>query len=152
MVSKLGWKASVAVIMISLYIIGFGLGKNIKKREEDKVVYHNIAEYISKQERPGFGFISILTGDSSSMKLVPFYVNLHLPIGFCPVYDAPNIKNNEGLIQYAEVKNVKYFLWDEKNWSKTQVDIRSDEFRQTFNYLERWYNQEYGEIILFRRK
>jgi hypothetical protein len=150
--ARMGWKASVAVIVISLYIIGFGLGKNIKKRAEERVVYLNIAEYISRQEKPGLGSISILTGDSSSMKLVPFYVNLHLPIGFCPVYDAPNIKNNEGLIQYAEVKNVKYFLWDEKNWSKTQVDIRSDEFRQTFNYLERWYNQEYGEIILFRRK
>jgi 4-amino-4-deoxy-L-arabinose transferase-like glycosyltransferase len=150
--ARMGWKASVAVIVISLYIIGFGLGKNIKKRAEERVVYLNIAEYISRQEKPGLGFISILTGDSSSMKLVPFYVNLHLPIGFCPVYDAPNIKNNEGLIQYAKVKNVKYFLWDEKNWSKTQVDIRSDEFRQTFNYLERWYNQEYGEIILFRRK
>jgi hypothetical protein len=152
MVSKLGWKASVAVIMISLYIIGFGLGKNIKKREEDKVVYHNIAEYISKQERPGFGFISILTGDSSSMKLVPFYVNLHLPIGFCPVYDAPDAKNNHELIRSVEEKKMKYFLWDEKNWSKTQVDIRSDEFRQTFNYLERWYHQEYGDIILFCRK
>jgi hypothetical protein len=150
--ARMGWKASVAVIVISLYIIGFGLGKNIKKRAEERVVYLNIAEYISRQEKPGLGFISILTGDSSSMKLVPFYVNLHLPIGFCPVYDAPNIKNNEGLIQYAKVKNVKYFLWDEKNWSKTQVDIRSDEFRQTFNYLERWYHQEYGDIILFCRK
>ena len=138
--------------MISLYIIGFGLGKNIKRREEDKVVYLNIAEYISRQENPDFGFTSVLTGESSLMKLVPFYVNLQLPIGFCPVYLTPNIKNNHELIHYAEEKNMKYFLWDEKNWSKTQVDIRSDEFRQTFNYLERWYHQEYGEIILFRRK
>jgi len=150
--AKMGWKASVAVIVISLYIIGFGLGKNIKKREHDKVVCLNIAEYISRQEKPGFGFTTVLTGDSSSLKLVPFYVNLHLPIGFCPFYVAPKIKNNEELIQYVEAKNVKYFLWDEKNWSKTQIDIHSDDFRQTFTYLERWYHQEYGDIILFCRK
>ena len=150
--AKMGWKASVAVIVISLYIIGFGLGKNIKKREEDKVVYLNIAEYISRQEKPGFGFISVLTGDSSLPKLVPFYVNLHLPIGFCPFYVVPKIKNNEELIQYVEAKNVKYFLWDEKNWSKTQIDIHSDDFRQTFTYLERWYHRECGYIILFCRE
>jgi len=152
MVGKLGWKASVAVIMISLYIISFGFGKNIKKREEDKVVCLNIAERISRQEKPGFGFTSVLTGESSLMKLVPFYVNLHLPIGFCPFYVAPRIKNNEELIQYVEAKNVKYFLWDEKNWSKTQIDTHSDDFRQTFTYLERWYHQEFGDIILFCRK
>ena len=152
MVIKLGWKASVAAIMISLYIIAFGFGKNIKSREEDKVVCLNIAEYISRQENPDFGFTSVLTGESSLLKLVPFYVNLQSPIGFCPVYLTPNIKNNHELIRYVEEKKMKYFLWDEKNWSKTQVDIRSDEFRQTFNYLERWYHQEYGDIILFCRK
>jgi hypothetical protein len=150
--ARMGWKASVAVIVISLYIISFGLGKNIKKREEDKVVYLNIAEYISRLEKPGFGFTSILTGDSSLPKLVPFYVNLHLPIGFCPFYVAPRIKKNEELIQYVEAKNVKYFLWDEKNWSKTQIDIHSDDFRQTFTYLERWYHRECGYIILFCRE
>jgi len=150
--ARMGWKASVAVVVISFYIIAFGLGKNIKKREEDKVVSLNIAEYISRQEKPGFGFTSVLTGESSLMKLVPFYVNLHLPIGFCPFYVAPKIKNNEELIRYVEAKNVKYFLWDEKNWSKTQIDIQSDDFRQIFNYLGRWHHQECGDIILFCRK
>jgi hypothetical protein len=150
--ARMGWKASVAVVVISFYIIAFGLGKNIKKREEDKVVSLNIAEYISKQEKPGFEFTSILTGESSLLKLVPFYVNLHLPIGFCPFYVAPSIKNNEELIQYAEEKDVKYFLWDEKNWSKTQIDIHSDDFRQTFTYLERWCHRECGYIILFCRE
>lgn len=150
--ARMGWKASVAVVVISFYIIAFGLGKNIKKREEDKVVSLNIAEYISRQEKPGFGFTSILTGDSSLLKLVPFYVNLHLPIGFCPFYVAPSIKNNEDLIQHAEEKDVKYFLWDEKNWSKTQIDIHRDDFRQAFTYLERWDHRECGDIILFCRK
>ena len=150
--ARVGWKASVTVIVISLYILAFGFGKNIKNREDDKVVFLNIAEYISRQERPGFGFTSVLTGDSSMLKLVPFYVNLHLPTGFCPFYVASSIKNNEELIQYAKEKDVKYFLWDEKNWSKTQIDIHSNEFRQAFTYLERWYHRECGAIILFCRK
>jgi 4-amino-4-deoxy-L-arabinose transferase-like glycosyltransferase len=149
--ARMGWKASVAVIVISIYIIGFGLGKNIKKREQDKVVYLNIAEYISRQEKPGFGFTSVLTGDSALLKLVPFYVNLHLPTGFCPFYVAPSIKNNEELIQYAEEKDVKYFLWDEKNWSKTHVNIQGDHFRQMFKELNRWDAKEVGQLILFDR-
>jgi hypothetical protein len=127
------------------------LGKNIKKREEDKVVYLQIAEYISKLETPRSGFVPVLTGDSASLKLVPFYLNLDLPTGFCPFYVAPSLNNNEDLIQYAREKDVKYFLWDEKNWSKTQIDIRSNEFRQAFNYLERWYHRECGYIVLFCR-
>jgi hypothetical protein len=150
--SKLGWKASVVMILIFLYILAFGLGKNIKKRDEDKVVYLQIAEYISKLEKPAPGFVPVLTGDSSSLKLVPFYLNLDLPTGFCPLYTPPAIRNNENLFQYVEEKNVKYFLWDEKNWSKTQIDIHSDDFRQAFTYLERWYHRECGYIILFCRE
>lgn len=149
--ARMGWKASVAVMVICLYIAGFGLGKNIKKREKDKVVFSEIAEHISKFEKPNHAFIPVLTGDSSSLKLVPFYVNLHLPVGFCPLYVAPSIKNNEELIQYVKDNNVKYFLWDEKNWSKAQINIRSNEFRQTFNDLGRWYHRDYGVIILFGR-
>lgn len=149
--ARMRWKASVAVIVISLYIIGFGLGKNIKQREEDKAVFRQIAEYISGLEKPGHAFVPVLTADSSSLKLVPFYVNLHLPVGFCPFSVAPSIKNNEELFQYAEEKDVKYFLWDEKNWSKTQLNIHSDDFRQIFKELKRWNAREVGDLILFYR-
>ncbi len=148
---KLRWQSSVAVILIGLYILAFGLGKNIKKREEDKVVFRQIAEQISKFEKPNHAFIPVLTHDSFSLKLVPFYVNLHLPVGFCPFHVTPSLKNTPELIQYAEEKGVKYFLWDEKNWSKAQINIRSNEFRQTFNDLGRWYHRDYGVIILFCR-
>jgi 4-amino-4-deoxy-L-arabinose transferase-like glycosyltransferase len=149
--ARMGWKASAAVMVICLYIAGFGLGKNIKKREEDKAVYRQIAEYVYKLEETSHGFVPVLTGDSSSLKLVPFYVNLHLPVGFCPLYVAPSIKNNEELIQYVKDNNVKYFLWDGKNWSKTRVNIHSDHFRQLFKELNRWDAKEVGGLILFYR-
>jgi 4-amino-4-deoxy-L-arabinose transferase-like glycosyltransferase len=147
--SRVNWKASVAIVLISLYILAFGLGKNIKKREEDKVVYLQIAEYISKLEKPDHAFVPVLTDDSSSLKLVPFYLNLHLSTGFCPASRAPVLRTNGELLQYLRENRVKYFLWDEKGWRKTQVDIRSNDFLHNFNYLGRWYHRDYGDIILF---
>ena len=150
--SKVNWKVSVVAILISIYILGFGLGKNLKKREDDKVVFPQIAEYISGLEKPDHKFAPVLTSDSSSLKLVPFYLNLRLSAGFCPVDSAPVIKTNEELFQYVRENNVKYFLWDEKGWQNTSVDIRSDDFRRNFDDLAQWYHQYYGHIILFGRK
>ena len=148
----MNWKVSVVAILISIYILGFGLGKNLKKREDDKVVFPQIAEYISGLEKPDHKFAPVLTSDSSSLKLVPFYLNLRLSAGFCPVDSAPVIKTNEELFQYVRENNVKYFLWDEKGWQNTSVDIRSDDFRRNFDDLAQWYHQYYGHIILFGRK
>jgi 4-amino-4-deoxy-L-arabinose transferase-like glycosyltransferase len=150
--NRVSWKASAVVMLISIYILGFGLGKNIKKREEDKVVYIQIAEYISGLEKPDHKLVPVLSSDSSSLKLVPFYLNLPLSAGFCPVNSAPVIKTNGDLFQYVKEKNVKYFLWDEKSWRNTQVDIRSDDFRRNFDDLGQWYHRDYGDIILFGQK
>jgi 4-amino-4-deoxy-L-arabinose transferase-like glycosyltransferase len=149
--SRLNWKVSVVMIMISLYILGFGLGKNIKKREEDKVVFRQIAEYISGLEKPDHTFVPVLTASSSPMKLVPFYLNLDSPTGYCPLDVAPKIRNNEELIQYTQKNKVKYYVWDEKNWSKTQVDIHAESFAKNFEMLGRWYQKDLGSIVLFRR-
>jgi len=149
--NRLHLKPSVIFILIFLYIVGFGLGKNIKKREQDKVVYIQIADYIARLEKPRQGFIHVLTGDSSSPKLVPFYLNLHLSTGYCPLQVAPDIRDKDALFQYVKENNVKYFLWDDKDWRKTRVDINSDDFRTTFHYLERWHQREFGNLILFCR-
>jgi len=77
----------------------------------------------------------VLTAASSSLKLVPFYLNLHLSAGFCPASSAPVIKTTGELLQYVRENKVKYFLWDEKGWRKAQVDIRSNDFLHNFNYL-----------------
>jgi 4-amino-4-deoxy-L-arabinose transferase-like glycosyltransferase len=149
--SKVNWKISVVVILISIYILGFGLGKNIKKREDDKVVFPQIAEYISGLEKPGHVFVPVLTGESSLLKLVTFYLNLDSPKGYCPSEVAPEIQNNEELIQYTRRNNVKYFLWDEVSWSKTRIDVSTKRFVENFETLGSWHQKEFGRIVLFRR-
>lgn len=148
---KLMRKASLVMIFLVFYVVAFGLGKNVKKREEDKVVYLQIAEQVSKREKSSHGFIPILTGNSSSLKLVSFYVNLDLPTGYCPFGVVPEIRNNEELIQYTQKNKVKYYIWDEKNWSKTQVDIHAGSFVENFETLGRWYHRDLGSIVLFCR-
>jgi hypothetical protein len=93
----------------------------------------------------------VLTASSSPMKLVPFYLNLDSPTGYCPLDVAPKIRNNEELIQYTQKNKVKYYVWDEKNWSKTQVDIHAESFAKNFEMLGRWYQKDLGSIVLFRR-
>jgi len=117
----------------------------------DKMVYLNIAEYISELEESGHRFIPVITGEASSLKLVSFYLNLHLPTGFCPLQTPPVITDNNSLVRYAVDNDMKYFLWDEQNWRRTQVDINSEDFRRSFNCLKRWYHKDYGDIVLFGR-
>lgn len=101
---KIRWQSCVAVILICLYILAFGLRKNIKKREEHKVAFRQIAEYISELEKPHHEFVPVLADDSSSLKLVPFYLNLHLSTGFCPVYSIPAIRNNRRALWVCQGK------------------------------------------------
>jgi len=149
---RLRWQSALAVVLICLYILAFGLGKNIRKRDEDKVVFRQIAKYISSLEKPGHVFIPVLTSNASSLKLVTMYLNLDLPTGFCPLQIAPDIREIDSLLKYVKDNQVRYFLWDEKNWQKTQVNLSNEDFRQNFNYLERWHHPEYGELMLFCRK
>jgi 4-amino-4-deoxy-L-arabinose transferase-like glycosyltransferase len=149
--SRTNWRVPLVLILIALYIMAFGLGKNIKKRGEDRVVFRQIAEYILRLERPGHAFVPVLTANSSALKLVTFYLNLDLPKGYCPLEVAPQIENNEELIQYTQRNKVKYFVWDEKSWSKTQIDVSAKGFVENFETLGSWHQKEFGRIVLFCR-
>jgi hypothetical protein len=148
---KFRWKMPVGLVLIFLYIAGFGLGKNIKKRDTDKVIFRQIANYISTNEHSPKQAIPVLTSDSSLMRLVPFYVNLGVQEGFCPTESVKELRNFDAIVKYAEKHNVKYFLWNERHWSKTEIDIHSDQFHQAFTPQGHWFHEECGEIILFHR-
>jgi len=148
---KFRWKTPVSLILIFLYIAGFGLGKNIKKRDTEKVIFREIAECISTREHSPEQFIPVLTSDSSLMRLVPFYVNLGVQKGFCPYDSVKNLRNFDALLKYAKEQKITYFLWNERHWSKTEIDIHSDPFRHAFTSQGHWFHNESGEIILFHR-
>jgi len=148
---KFRWKPAVGLVLIFLYVAGFGLGKNIKKRDKEKVIFREIAEYISTREHSPKKYVPVLTSDSSLMRLVPFYVNLGVQEGFCPTDSVKNLGNFEAIMEYATKHNVKYFLWNERHWSKTEIDIHGDQFRDTFVSQGHWFHAACGEIILFHR-
>ena len=148
---KAGWRTPVTVALICLYIAGFGLGKNVKKRDADKVIFRDIAQYIRAKEKSPKQFIPVLTGDSSLMRLVPFYLNLDAPRGFCPMYLVTNIKDFGDLMDYVQKEKINYFLWNERSWSKTKVDIHSDQFRRNFTADGHWFHESCGDMILFHR-
>jgi len=148
---KFRWKTPVGLVLIFLYIASFGLGKNIKKRDTDKVIFRQIANYISANEHSPKQAIPVLTSDSSLMRLVPFYVNLGVQEGFCPTESVKELRNFDAIVKYAEKHNVKYFLWNERHWSKTEIDIHSDQFHHAFTPQGHWFHEECGEIILFHR-
>jgi len=148
---KLRWKTPVGLVLIFLYIAGFGLGKNIKERDTEKMIFREIANYISTREYSTEQFVPVLTSDSSLMRLVPFYVNLGVQKGFCPYDSVKKLKNFEALLKYAKEYKIRYFLWNERHWSKTGIDIHSDQFRHTFASQGHWFHKECGEIILFHR-
>lgn len=149
--SKAGWRTPITIAVICLYIAGFGLGKNIKKRDTEKVIFREIAEYIRTREHSPEQYIPVMTSDSSLVRLVPFYVNLEVQKGLCLTDSVTNLGSLEALVQHAKKNNAKYLLWNERHWSKTEIDIHSDQFRHTFTSHGRWFHDACGEIILFHR-
>lgn len=152
MQSKFTMKRGVALLLICLLILAFGLPKNLKPRGEDKIVFKALGETIAGLEGNAKK-IEILTV-GGSRRWVWFYANLHFPGAPCTDdYDKYKemIGNDYGqFLKFVKSRGIQYLVWEEKNWPAGRFDFLASPYERDFIPLGSWHHRDSGKIMLFK--
>jgi 4-amino-4-deoxy-L-arabinose transferase-like glycosyltransferase len=152
MQSKFTMKRGVALLLICLLILAFGLPKNLKPRGEDKIVFKALGETIAGLEGNAKK-IEILTV-GGSQRWVWFYANLHFPGAPCTDdYDKYKemIGNDYGqFLKFVKSRGIQYLVWEEKNWPAGRFDFLASPYERDFIPLGSWHHRDSGKIMLFK--
>jgi len=147
---KLNLRTTAAVIFCFLLL--FGLGKNLKPRETDKLVFREIGESIARRES-SMTPIRIATSPHS-IRWISFYANLHLPGAPCPepFTDFRGIigEDYDEFVRNLASRGITYFVWEEKRWPVQAFDFMKTVRSQHFESLGTMHHRDTGKIVLFR--
>ena len=150
--SKFAMKRGVALFLICLAILAFGLPKNLKARGEDKIIFKTVGEAIAGLEGSAKR-IEILTV-GGSQRWVWFYANLSFPGAPC-TDDYVEYKQLIGndysqFLKFVKSRGIQYLVWEETNWPAGRFDFLASPYERDFTQLGSWYHRDSGKIILFK--
>ncbi len=152
--SRFKLNARIALAIVCLFILSFGLAKNLKPREADKLVFKEIGEFISNQE--GNNQVIPVAASLHIIRWISFYSNLNYPGSPCPqpYSDFTEIigKNYKQFVKNLKIRGMKYFLWEEKHWPRGRFDFIRELNIQDFEKLRSWEHPDTGKLILFKIK
>jgi hypothetical protein len=149
---KFSLKASWALFIIASLIILSTVPKNFKPRDPDKLVFKQIGELIAKRE--GNQNVIPISASYGTQRWVSFYANLHYKGAVCPEPSEENcwkyfLKDHSSFIQDLKEKNIKYFLWTQRQWPK-EYDLLKMPYYQRLQEVGRWNHPDTGWMILFK--
>jgi 4-amino-4-deoxy-L-arabinose transferase-like glycosyltransferase len=150
--TRLNFKGSVALLLVSLLILALALPKNLKSRERDKTVFKEIGQFIASSEGPS-GEIEV-AASRNSVGWISFYANLEYPGAPCP-YKYMGLEkimgnNYNEFVRNLRRENIRYFLWEERYWATEKFDFLKERNPNDFKELGRWNHPDTGRMILFK--
>ena len=149
---RLHMSARSGLSIVCLFILAFGLAKNLKPREEDKSVFKQIGEFIAQRE--GNGRVIPVFASQRTLAWVSFYSNLHYRGAPCPMgegdFETIVGRNSEEFIRHLKRAGIKYFLWEEKPWRNVPFDFFEKMDPHEFKEVGRWTHVDTGRLILLR--
>ena len=150
--SKFTMKRGVALMLICLLIVAFGLPKSLKPRGEDKIIFKTVGEAIAGLEGNAKR-IEILTV-GGSQRWIWFYANLNFPGAPCTddYYEYSRLIGNDygQFLEFVKSRGIQYLVWEEKNWPAERFDFLASPYERDFIPLGSWHHRDTGKIILFK--
>ena len=150
--SKFQWKEYTAFAVIVVIIMTFGLGKNLKVREEDKLVFRQIGEYIAQIDGKT-SESNVFTADDSTF-WISFFSNIHVEGAPCPAQYRhwQNLigTNYDTFLRTLRKHDVHYFVWVEARWPRDRFDFLANRRSEDFRQMHSWHHWDTGRIILFQ--
>ena len=146
--SKFKLKKSMAYIVVCLLIFSIALPKNLKAGRTDKVVFKEIGGFISRQE--GNRREILIAGSFKWIRLIHFYANLNYSGAPCFNINSILTDENKGSLRFLKEKAFHYFIWDEKNWTKKELDSIRNKYHEIIIELKEWWSPKLGRLILFK--
>ena len=150
--SRFNLKGSVVLSILCLLILICALPKSLKPREDDKLVFKEIGEFIA--DREGNDKEIKVATSTQTPSWISFYANVKYKGAPCPQKnnDLENIigKSYEEFVQNLKRKGIRYFLWEEKHWPKESSYLINSMDMKDFIRLGHWNHPDTGKLILFR--
>jgi hypothetical protein len=146
-------KPSHALIYIFIFILLFGLIKNLKPREKDKYIFRQMGEFIAQMETNKPIVIAALH-KSINCEKVCFYANRSYEGVLCPIQFNRIIQSCRN--DYAELVheinkyNAAYFLWESHLWPDNWFDFNTHYSKTDFIPIMRSQQTGKEPLILYK--
>jgi 4-amino-4-deoxy-L-arabinose transferase-like glycosyltransferase len=141
-----------AFSILCLLILAFGLAKDLKQREEGKLVFKQIGELIARREgnRRVIGIFAF----EPCIAWVSFYANLDYKGAPCPLGkgDPEKMvgKSAEEFVRNLKKAGIRYFLWEERPWQYRPFHVLDEMSSYHFEEIGYWTQADSGRLILFQ--
>ncbi|MCP4747087.1 MAG: phospholipid carrier-dependent glycosyltransferase [Desulfobacteraceae bacterium] len=147
-----GCGLKVAVISVATFILIFGLSKNLRPKEQDKAVYRQAAEMISKEKAANQAIRILSAKSSKGYEWIFFYANRHYPKPLCGENFMTEIPDNYNqLIGVLDQEEIEYVLYEERYWPAKRLDLLASPLKKDFKLLGTWQHPDSKSIKLFQR-
>jgi len=150
--SRFHWNARAVFVLLCLCILAFGLAKNLKPRETDKVVFKNIGQFIAQKE--GETERIPIAASSHIFFWISFYAHINYRGHDCPqqYLELTDMIGHryEDFLKNLRQGGVRYFVWEENHWPAEAFDFMKEMKGEDFQALGNWYHADTGRMILFK--
>jgi len=150
--ARLSLSLPAALSLVCLLVLVFGLSKDLKPREADKLVFREIGEFIAKQE--GNSKEIEIAASLHTIRWLSFYANLNYPGAPCPQPCSSFLAivgdSYKCFIRNLHRNKFRYFLWEEKHWPNHTFNFIEQKKADDFSELRRWNHPDTGRMILFK--
>ena len=151
---KLNLSYESAIIFICIFIILFGLGKNLRPREKDKYIYRLMGENIAQIEKNNLPVSVASIMNSTVCEKVHFYANRSFEGVLCPRqrinFTALSENNYKSFIEQLKKYNAEYFLWEKRLWPENWFDFRKCVQKNDFFPIMRYKRSNEDYLILYK--
>jgi len=150
----LNLRPTVSVACICIFILIFGLSKNLRSREQDKYIYRLMGESIERIEQSKHPVIVASLIRTSVCEKVSFYANRSYEGEICPrqFFNLKDLAGNNyaKLVEHLRNRNVQYFLWEKRWWPEDWFDFRTNYHPKDFIQLMRFQQSGSDQLILYK--
>jgi len=142
-----------AMVLIFVFILLFGLGKNLKSREKDKYIFRQMGEFIAQME-PGKPIVVAAIEKSTNCEKIQFYANRFYEGVLCPRQDLNVLElcenNYSKIIHELNKYNAQYFLWESRLWPDDWFDFNKHYLKTDFVPIMRYPQPGKNTLVLYK--
>jgi hypothetical protein len=150
---KYRMKSSHALIFIFVFLLLFGLGKNLKFREKDKYIIRQMGEHIAQMEKIKPIVVASIES-SSNFEKVNFYANRSYKGVLCPhqLFSLSQLCDNnyKKLVHELDKNKAKYFLWESRLWPDDWFDFNKNYLKSDFIPIMRSQKSGNDNLVLYK--
>jgi hypothetical protein len=142
-----------ALILIFVFILLFGLGKNLKSREKDKYIFRQMGEFIGQMEKRKPIVVAALE-KSTNCEKIQFYANRFYAGALCPhqFFSVTDLCDNNysKIIHELNKYNAQYFLWESRLWPNDWFDFNKQYLKTDFIPIMRYSQSGKNTLVLYK--